>query len=244
MPLPPALLKAAALILIGSSQAVAQHPAATQATLTTGATAVPSIVSSPGKAADTSNTAMWRVGAFVGVAHNSPAGNFLGITPGRDHLFVGLQALTTVLRLGPVRASYAVQFLPLVLIRGRTAPLYYDGNYTPNGEIPEPNIAYAYGVSPFGFELALPLGHVISAYGAAAAGGLVFSRPFPVPEGTRINFTLEYGGGFLVHAGHSHWVQLGYKYHHLSNAYTGVENPGLDANVFYVGYQWAVRLPR
>jgi hypothetical protein len=48
----------------------------------------------------------------------------------------------------------------------------------------------------------------------------------------------------LVRSGRDAWVQLGYKYHHLSNAYTAALNPGLDANVFYAGYEWSVRLPR
>ena len=33
----------------------------------------------------------WRIGAFVGAAHNSPINPLLGTTPGRDHYFLGLQ---------------------------------------------------------------------------------------------------------------------------------------------------------
>ncbi len=29
---------------------------------------------------------------------------------------------------------------------------------------------------------------------------------------------------------------VGYKFHHLSNGGTGTFNPGLDANVFYLGW--------
>lgn len=149
--------------------------------------------------------------------------------------------------------SYAVQLLPLVVVRGRTAPLGYRVNPVDSGvalaravqrDLSGPDLAYAVGVSPFGFELGVPLGRAVSLYGAAAAGGIVFTRPFPVPEATRINFTLEFGGGVLVRAGRERWVQLGYKYHHLSNAFTGSENPGLDANVFYAGYEWGISLPR
>jgi hypothetical protein len=189
-------------------------------------------------------SASWRLGVYVGVAHDSPASSFLGTTPGRDHLFIGLEALTQVLRAGPVRFAYAAQLLPVVLIRGRSAPRYYTGSVGPDGLLPGPNVVYAVGLSPFGFESRLPLGHAVEAFGAAATGGLFFARPFPVPEASRINFTLEYGGGLLVRAGAGRWVQLGYKYHHLSNAYTGLVNPGLDAHVLYAGYQWSTRLPR
>jgi hypothetical protein len=47
-----------------------------------------------------------------------------------------------------------------------------------------------------------------------------------------------------VRVGGAHWVRAGYKYHHLSNAYTAPLNPGVDGHVLHAGYQWAVRLPR
>lgn len=186
----------------------------------------------------------WRFGGFVGVADNSPVSASLGGTPGRDHLFVGLQALTPILRAGPVRVSYAVQVVPVVMIRGRTAPVRYEGARTDDGGIPGPDVARAFGASPFGLELAMPVRHWASLYAATAGGGVLFNRPFPVPEGARMNFTLEYGGGLLVRAGGDRWLQVGYKYHHISNAYIASQNPGLDGHVLYAGYQWTARLPR
>jgi hypothetical protein len=35
-------------------------------------------------------------------------------------------------------------------------------------------------------------------------------------------------------------VQAGYKYHHLSNAYTAARNPGVDGRVVYAGVLWRV----
>jgi hypothetical protein len=189
-------------------------------------------------------TQQWRVGVFVGVAHNSPVSANLGVTPGRDHVFVGLQASTAVVRVGEASIAYGAQLLPLVAVRGRSVPVSYSGPTNPDGTLPGPDVAYAVGVSPFGLEVGLPVGGRVRAYGAAAAGGLLFTRPFPVPEARRLNFTLEYGGGMLVRSGRDRWIQLGYKYHHLSNAYTAMLNPGLDAHVFYAGYEWSVRLPR
>lgn len=192
--------------------------------------------------------AEWRVGPFVGAARNSPATSFLGATPGRDHLFVGVQALTPILRVGVVRVAYAAQLLPVVIVRGRTPPLAHPGGAGarayPAGRVPGGNLAFAVGISPFGLDVAVPVARTVGVYAATAAGGLIFTRPFPVPEARRINFTLEFGGGLIIRAGPERWLQLGYKYHHLSNAYTARENPGLDAHVLYAGYQWAARSPR
>lgn len=181
-------------------------------------------------------TSQWRFGAFVGGAHNSPIHPRLGTTPGRDHLFIGLQAQTTVLKIGASRVSYGVQLLPAVVIRGRSAPIYYEGALDDEGLVPGSDNAYAWAVSPFAVEVAVPFGSRIAIYGAAAGGLIFFSRPFPVPEAKKSNFTVEYGGGLLVRTGRKTWLQAGYKYHHLSNAYRELVNPGIDAHVGYVGF--------
>lgn len=176
----------------------------------------------------------WRVGPFVGVAHNSPVSRLLGTIPGRDHLFIGVAAATPVLRWRDVRLCYVAQVLPAVFVR----------NASLRGGTRSSEVAYAWGLSPFGLRVASPAVWRFTAFGAAAAGGLVFSRPYPVADARRINFTLEFGGGLTVRILRSREVELGYKYHHLSNAYTADANPGLDANVFYAGLLWHVQLPR
>jgi hypothetical protein len=195
-------------------------------------------------ATDSHEVGVWQVGPIIGIARNSPVRSNLGATPGRDHLFLGVQALTPILRFGSLHLSYGVQLLPLVLISGREAPVNYRGRVTDDGQIPGPPRAYAAGISPFGIELATPQKSRVSLSGAAAAGALVFTRPYPVPEANQINFTLEYGGAVRVRTGAGTWVQLGYKYHHLSNAYLARSNPGVDANVWYASYLWTAHLPR
>jgi len=176
----------------------------------------------------------WRIGPFIGAARNSPVSHLLGTIPNRDHLFFGFEAGTTVLRSRAVRVSYMAQFLPAVFIR----------NASLEGETGSHDVAYAWGLSPFGLRLSSPESGRFSVFGAAAAGALVFSRPYPVDDAQRINFTLEFGGGLVVRTTQSRWVELGYKYHHLSNAFTARANPGLDGRVFYAGFLWPVRLPR
>ena len=184
----------------------------------------------------------WRFGAFLGAAHNSPVTPRLGTTPGRDHYFVGLQAQTTVLKVGGARLSYGLQFVPAMIVRGRTLPLYY---YV-SPEEPETcidNTAYAFAFSPFAIELAVPVAGRVAVYGAAAGGMIFFNKPFPVPEAQSSNFTIEWGGGILVRVGQKQWVQAGYKFHHLSNAYNAQVNPGLDAHMIYLGF-WKSIGPR
>ncbi|NUQ21126.1 MAG: hypothetical protein HOQ09_09215, partial [Gemmatimonadaceae bacterium] len=81
-------------------------------------------------------------------------------------------------------------------------------------------------------------------YFAAAAGILWITRNTPEPETRRLNGTFELGGGLRIErtggaggagAGGRYAWTLGWKFHHLSNAYTAPYNPGLDGNVIYLG---------
>lgn len=191
----------------------------------------------------------WWIGPFAGAAWNSPARGFLGATGGRDHLFVGISASTSVLRLGPAQLSYEAQLLPLVRVTGE--PKRDWSGVAP--EVPAHVIealqrqeqpAYAFGLVPFGVALELPVAGPVDVYGATAAGGLLFSRPFPAVNARRFNFTLEYGAGVRVRLASRRALAVGYRYHHMSNANTAAVNPGLDANVFYAGFQWSRRAAR
>lgn len=183
----------------------------------------------------------WTVGAWIGAASNSPTTFLLGKTPGRDHLFLGLQLTRPIGQMRRFRLAYVVQVLPMVQVTGRTAPLLYGGVVGPDGLLPEPERARAAGISPIGLELSTADWRRVSMFGAAAGGALVFNRPFPVVEAQRVNFTLEYGLGIRFRTTAGQWVQLGYKFHHLSNAFMARMNPGLDAHVVYGGYQWRTR---
>jgi Lipid A 3-O-deacylase (PagL) len=185
----------------------------------------------------------WQIGTYVAGARSSPGNGVLGTIPDRDHVLVGLQAGTTVLRLGSISVNYIAQVLPFVMIGDRFAS-QYDSLLDANRLARLPRRAYAFGVSPFGLEVTTPAARRMSGYLMTAGGGLLFTRAYPDVTGRRTNFTLEVGGGLRVRTRQAQWIQAGYKYHHLSNAGTAFANPGLDANLFYAGYQWAARLPR
>jgi hypothetical protein len=99
---------------------------------------------------------------------------------------------------------------------------------------------YGVGAAPLGLRLETRLGSRVRVYGAAAAGLVYFSRNVPVRDARRLNATAEWGGGAVVGAASGVAAQLGFKYHHLSNAYTAARNPGVDGRVFYAGVLWRV----
>jgi opacity protein-like surface antigen len=53
---------------------------------------------------------------------------------------------------------------------------------------------------------------------------------------THFNFTAQLGGGVQLFTFSRHAaLDLGYKYHHISNANLGDKNPGMDSHMVFVG---------
>ena len=173
----------------------------------------------------------WHLAPFLGYAQHSPVGDEWGITPDWNHLFLGIHLETTVLRLRRATLSYAPVVVPLLRLTHHP---------------PDPHSAqepvYAIGLAPFGLKLALAFLGEHQVFGSGAVGGLWSTRPIPIPSARDFNVTLEWGGGVDIAVSKQHSLQVGYKFHHLSNAYTAITNPGLDGHVFFVGWALTTQL--
>ena len=65
---------------------------------------------------------------------------------------------------------------------------------------------------------------------------MYFNKRTPNFIGTRFAFTADIGGGLEFKLNNKRTLTLGYKYYHISNGGRGIENPGFDNNLLYVGY--------
>lgn len=184
-------------------------------------------------------THTWEFSAYVGGANNSPVGKRLGITPDRDHFFIGLGPSLPLLRWHRWLFAYAPEIVPLLLITNN--PTYItrtvEGSHGPvsfcnvNGY----DIVYGFALSPLGFESHIRFASRWRVYGACAAGVVWFTRDVPVVYSRAFNYTIEFGGGLQWRCRPGLWLKIGYKFHHLSNADTAPNNPGVDGNVFMIG---------
>ena len=185
----------------------------------------------------------WEWNAYVGAAHNSPAGTFLGVIPDRDHLFLGLHLTANILRSTRWSVGWAPEIVPVLIVSDTPRSVTFtfpdeDGQprYVFEGRGP----VYGFAVAPLGVEGQFRVAPHWRAYGAGAGGVVWFTRDVPLPGARAFNYTLEYGGGAIWEYGPKSSLRFGYKFHHLSNAYTRRQNPGLDGNVFLVGWQHAL----
>lgn len=95
---------------------------------------------------------------------------------------------------------------------------------------------YAFGVAPLGLQMNFRPRKNVQPFVGGSGGLLYFNQRTPNFFGTRFAYTADVGGGVEFRLKEKRSLTVGYKYYHISNGDRGVENPGFDNNLFYVGY--------
>jgi hypothetical protein len=101
-----------------------------------------------------------------------------------------------------------------------------------------PHAVYGFGVTPVGVTVDFARNKSVYPF-FQFDGGIVASTeriPVNVTDATALNFLFDFGGGvkWRPHEGRVGF-ELGYRFLHISNAFTTPVNPGVDNNVFYAG---------
>jgi hypothetical protein len=77
---------------------------------------------------------------------------------------------------------------------------------------------------------------ILQPYLVVNAGFLTFTRNVPDNTATMFNFTAQGGGGLEWYVSEHRSIALDVRYHHLSNAFRGETNLGIDNYVFRLSY--------
>jgi hypothetical protein len=96
--------------------------------------------------------------------------------------------------------------------------------------------AVGVGISPVGLKFLFRRRARVKPFVEATGGVLYFERPVPYDAARNFNYTFDGGAGVQIFSRTRRATTLGYKFHHISNAYTGRINPGIDSHVFYAGF--------
>lgn len=91
-----------------------------------------------------------------------------------------------------------------------------------------------FGLSPVGFMFNKYSENRFSPFFQATGGFIYMQDYFPTDRSKRFNYTFDIALGLNLKLNHSFILSTGYKFHHISNAETGIENPGLDSNFFFI----------
>ena len=94
--------------------------------------------------------------------------------------------------------------------------------------------SYGIGASPVGAQVNFVHFRRVEPFLTSAGGFLYFNRQ--MFGQTNFNFTAQLGGGVqLFSANRRTSLDVGYKYHHISNANLGNQNPGMDSHMVFIG---------
>jgi hypothetical protein len=105
---------------------------------------------------------------------------------------------------------------------GTTAPIYpLFGRQT----------TFAAAVAPLGFRASAFPNRGLQPSFAVDLGFVVSSRDIPVNDSNNFNYMFAFGPGIQLYATQMSSVRLDYMYRHISNAHSGVLNPGVDQGV-------------
>lgn len=92
------------------------------------------------------------------------------------------------------------------------------------------------GFSPFGFQWNFLPRHRLQPVVTALAGYMFSTKPIPVANAGSANFTFQIGAGLEFYRSATRSIGLEYRIHHLSNANSAQENPGVDNQLLQITY--------
>ena len=138
---------------------------------------------------------------------------------------------------GPVSLSYTPTALPAAIVLQPRQFEFVGPNVVRERG---PHAVYSFAAAPIGFTLEISREHRVYPFIETIEGVIASTEPIPEyqPNATGLNFFFDFGGGIRRRLGQRNAFTLGYRFLHISNASTTNFNPGLDNNIFYVGYSF------
>ncbi len=183
----------------------------------------------PGKSLELGTS---QLGIWAGYSSDNPT--LIGTATDRPLFEVNVQ-YAHVLRTGDNWAlKYIAEIIPMMFIKQPQQG--HSANGSPVDVPGTEEKIYGVGVSPIGLQMNFRRGSVLQPFVNGTAGVMYFTTNVPVADSSNFNFTFGFGAGLEIWHLENQSIVLGYKYQHISNGYTAPNNPGVDSNLFYVGY--------
>ena len=96
--------------------------------------------------------------------------------------------------------------------------------------------AYGAGFTPLGLQLDFANGEKVHPYVHVNGGFLYFNKSVPIEDAGRFAWVGEAGGGLRIFTSERHAVNVGVRFHHISNGDRQGSNRGLNQFVIYAGF--------
>ena len=96
---------------------------------------------------------------------------------------------------------------------------------------------YGVGVNYGGLKMSFLRRSRVKPFAGISGGLIAYSRPVPL-EGRKLNFTYSLDAGLDIFTGKKRALTVGYKFYHVSNAFTGKTNIGTNDNMINIGFSF------
>jgi len=137
--------------------------------------------------------------------------------------------------------SYTVGVVPVAILRQplQTATVIASPTVSFTRQYPAHSV-YGFGVMPVGFMGDFVRRSKVHPIAEANGGIIASTEPIPErgPDATGLNFLFSFGAGLRWRVKSGHAITVGYRFLHISNAYTTSFNPCIDNNVIYASYSF------
>lgn len=95
---------------------------------------------------------------------------------------------------------------------------------------------YGAGITPIGLQLDFANGSKVHPFAHVNGGFLYFNKSMPIEDSGQFQFVGEAGGGVRIFTSERRAVNIGVKFHHISNGDRHGSNRGLNNFVIYAGF--------
>ena len=179
------------------------------------------------------------VGMWVGGSWTAVGPSFSSI-PTKPYAILSARVEYVLESKGWLALAFFMEAMPAIVVQN--VPHYHivDTWQPPSGPMRRRKIwdlsgpVYGFGITPVGMQYYLAIAPKVRAFVNMSGGVSWFTRDMPVPDSKQINFLGDLGAGLRISRG-SGGIIVGMKFHHMSNANQGHQNPGIDGNVVYAG---------
>jgi len=171
-------------------------------------------------------------------------GSIRGVAFDRRLILLGFKYSRVLVHNGTLRFRYTPEIVPAAWLSQPVWGRYHRAVRRSVPPLTHSETTYGAGASPIGFEVDFnPDGRLQPVVGTDE-GFLYFSRNVPSLFSAQFNFTIEVRLGLRVSLDRARALSVEYVYHHLSNAHTARENPGVDSQMVSLGYSFGLSFLR
>ena len=151
----------------------------------------------------------------------------------RKYFIAGLRYGRTLAANNSLALQYTVDVVPVAIATGtivsRTTSVSGVDTF-------QRETAYGAGITPIGLQLDFANGSKVHPFVHVNGGFLYFNKSMPIEDSGQFQLVGEVGGGVRIFSSERRAVNIGVKFHHISNGDRAGSNRGLNHFVIYAGF--------